>query len=110
MKVNLNKPNTHRDKKPTDLFGQLVRVRPYYQVPSRGHSLTPARSPFTFEGWVEEKLFGQMVIVRFTWETDSAPWRRTGAYHPRELHRAYGQCECPACAPMGDGIPHPRGA
>lgn len=109
MKVNLNKPNTHRGEKPADVVGRLVRVRPYYHVPSSRSSLTPARSPFAFEAHVLDTFGSDMVLVRFTWGSGDAPWKHEGAYYPDELHKVWRECQCPACS-YGDGIPHLRGA
>lgn len=99
-------PYTHQGDSPAELAGQLVRVRPYYSVPSGRSSLTPARSPYVFEARVIEEPFGaDMVTVEFTWGTES-PWVRRQAFYPRELHRT--DCGCAAC--KGDGIGKLSGA
>ncbi|MDP9611561.1 hypothetical protein [Streptomyces demainii] len=111
MKTSLHKPITHEGTKPADLVGLLVLVRPYYHVPDGRSSLRSVRSPYTFEARVIETFSDEMVKVRFTWASDSAPWRMEAIFYPRELHRTGGwfpMCRCPACA--GDGIHEERGA
>lgn len=111
MKINLCKPSTHEGDKPADLVGNAVRVRPYYHVPESRSSLQSVRSPYAFEARVIETFADEMVKVRFTWATDSAPWRTEAIFFPSELHRSGGWfpiCQCPACA--GDGIHEHRGA
>ncbi|MFE5853169.1 hypothetical protein ACFQ61_08105 [Streptomyces sp. NPDC056500] len=91
-------PVTHAEDSATTLaeHGSLVRVRPYYSVPDRPGGLTRARSPFTFEGRVVGISGQDMVVVKWTWETDSAPWRPTGAFKPEELHNVW-TCDCAGC-------------
>ncbi|MFM9540038.1 hypothetical protein [Streptomyces turgidiscabies] len=76
--------------------GTLVRVRPYYKVPDGRSSLTTVRSPWCYEAYVERVSCGGMVLVRFVWETEEAPWTRTGAFKLSELHRVH-ECECAGC-------------
>ncbi|MGI5196913.1 hypothetical protein ACQEVY_25300 [Streptomyces sp. CA-288835] len=100
-------PKTHEGDSPESLVGQLVNVRPYYSVPDRRNGLTRARSPFVFEARVTDVFLPDMVKVRYTWETDSAPWQLDAIFYPRELHQVH-YCECPAC--VGDGIQERNGA
>lgn len=108
MPVTLEKPRTHEGTAPADLVGSLVLVRPFYHTPGSRSSLKSTRSPFTYEARVIRTFATEMVTVQFTWDTDSAPWRREAVFHPYELHRTYGVCKCPACA--GDGIHKHNGA
>lgn len=111
IKVNLHRPNTHKGADASGLIGQLVKARPYYHVPSGPSSLTSARSPWAYEAQVvREGGLSDMVIVRFTWDTDSAPWPREQLFYVSELHRAYRACECPACSYLGSGIHEHSGA
>jgi hypothetical protein len=104
-------PKTYAHKKPEELVGESVLVRPYYHLPESRSSLTPARSPFTFEGRVVETFGQEMVLIQFGWATDSAPWNAKAAFYPRELHQTGGWfpiCDCAAC--KGPGIHDLRGA
>lgn len=94
----IGQPLTHAEDTAATLaeHGPLVRARPYYAVPDRPGGLTRARSPFTFEGRVVGMSGADMVVVKWTWETDSAPWRPTGAFKPEELHNVW-TCDCAAC-------------
>lgn len=102
-------PFTWEGTSPEDLVGKLVGVRPHYSVPSSRSSLTPARSPFTFEARVVEVFGSESVLVEFARGT-SVPWERRAMFHPHELHRAGRECACPACTAMGDGIHTLHGA
>lgn len=102
-------PVTWEGTAPADLVGRYVSVRPYYHVPTSRSSTSPARSPYTFEARVVEVL-ANMVVVEFTWVTDSAPWKPRAAFWPGELHQAHGACPCPACVSGGEGIDALRGA
>lgn len=103
----LTPPLTHAGLSPFTLMGELVRVRPWYHVPSGSLVLSPARSPWAFEGRVVN-AFTTTVMVRFTWDTTAAPWGAVGAYEPDELHHL--SCECPACLASGEGIHSLHGA
>ncbi|MGW1261251.1 hypothetical protein ACWD7Y_04720 [Streptomyces drozdowiczii] len=94
----IGQPVTHAEDTAATLaeHGSLVRARPYYAVPDRPGGLTRARSPFTFEGRIVGTSGPDMVVVKWTWETDSAPWRPTGAFKPEELHNVW-TCDCAAC-------------
>ncbi|MGW1180207.1 hypothetical protein [Streptomyces drozdowiczii] len=94
----IGQPVTHAEDTAATLaeHGSLVRARPYYAVPDRPGGLTRARSPFTFEGHIVGTSGADMVVVKWTWETDSAPWRPTGAFKPEELHNVW-TCDCAAC-------------
>ncbi|MFI0553448.1 hypothetical protein [Streptomyces scabiei] len=101
-------PVTHEGTAPADLVGRLVRVRPFYHVPESRSCLRSVRSEYTFEAHVIDTFASEMVRVRFDWASDSAPWNREAVFYPKELHLAYGQCQCAACA--GDGIQEHNGA
>jgi hypothetical protein len=87
------------------MVGRVVAVRPYFHVPSGPGSFTPERSAFAFRATVKETFGDEMVVLRFL--EDSGPWRREGAYYPRELHDV-SVCKCPACE--GGGISVHQGA
>ncbi|MFV0135556.1 hypothetical protein ACLGIH_20430 [Streptomyces sp. HMX87] len=94
----IGEPITHAGESPETLVEgrMLVRVRPFYKVPASQCSLTTARSPFTYEGYVVGVTAGSMVTVRMNAFQDCAPWPIEGAFDVSELHRAYS-CECAAC-------------
>ncbi|MEV5883070.1 hypothetical protein AB0L74_10185 [Streptomyces sp. NPDC052020] len=111
MPVILEKPRTHAGAIPASLIGLSVMARPFYHVPESRSSLRAVRSPFTFEARVIETFGDAMVVVEFTWDTASAPWKKRAIFYPRELHQTAGWfpvCMCPACA--GDGIHEHNGA
>ncbi|MGW6604848.1 hypothetical protein [Streptomyces sp. NPDC055036] len=105
----IGEPITHLEDSAATLAedGTLVRARPHFKVPASRSSLTTVRSAFTFEARVISTCGDDMVLVKWTWETDDAPWTRTGAFKPEELHNAHS-CECAAC--NGDGILESEGA
>lgn len=94
----IGKPVTHAEDAAETLAENrtLVRVRPFYKVPSGRGSLTTARSPFAFEGVVVGVLAGSMVTVRMQVFQDCAPWPVEGTFDVCELHKAH-YCECAAC-------------
>ncbi|MEV8399282.1 hypothetical protein [Streptomyces niveus] len=94
----IGEPVTHAEDSAATLaeHGTLVRARPHFKVPASRSSLTTVRSAFTFEARVISTCGDGLVLVKWTWETDDAPWSRTGAFKPEELHNAYS-CECAAC-------------
>lgn len=96
----IGEPTTHKGDSPESLIGRLVLVRPYYHVPNGRSSLKSVRSAYVFEAYVVEHFGDEMVKVRFTWETDSAPWNREAVFFPGELHRVH-ECECAACKGRG---------
>lgn len=105
MIVNLMKPETHRDTALMSLIGRTVRVRPYYHVPSEhGLGMVSMRAKCTYRARVVEPFGADMVILEFV--SDDGPWKKRGAYFPRELHRP--GCKCPGC--IGRGINKVRGA
>lgn len=105
MKVNLRKPDTHKDTPLMSLINRYVRVRPYFHTPSdSGSGMETNRAKCTYRAKVIEPFGPDMVIVEFV--SDDGPWKRQGAYHPRELHRP--GCGCVAC--VGRGINKLRGA
>ncbi len=105
----IGEPITHAKDSAATLAedGTLVRARPHFKVPDSRSSLMTVRSAFSFEARVIGACGDDMVFVLWTWETDDAPWTRTGAFKPEELHNAHS-CECAAC--KGDGIREFEGA
>lgn len=97
----IGEPVTYKEDSPASLIGRLVNVRPFYHAPTERGRLSSVRSPFVFEAHVSEESGTDMVKVRFTWASDSAPWPREAVFYPRELHKVLS-CECAAC--VGDGI------
>ncbi|MFC8428571.1 hypothetical protein [Streptomyces sp. NPDC057253] len=91
-------PVTHDDDSRESLVGRVVAVRPYYHEPSGPGSFRSKRSPFTARAEVKETFGDEMVVLRFL--DDAGPWRREGAYFPRELHNVQA-CKCPACTSGG---------
>lgn len=104
--VSLGKPDTFRDFAPAALVGHMVRVRPYYHVPTGPYSMKSVRAPWTFEAQVIE-AHAQMVKVQFRW-VEASPWKSECVFYPNELHRP--RCECPACKVGGAGISEHYGA
>jgi len=49
-----------------------------------------------------------MVLVKYTWETEDAPWTPTGAFKVSELRKVH-ECECAGCCGK-DGINEFEGA
>lgn len=88
--------------------GSLVRVRPHYKVPDGRSSLKTVRSPWCYEAVVVRVACGDMVLVKYTWETDDTPWTSTGAFKVSELHKVH-ECECAGCCGK-DGITEFGGA
>jgi hypothetical protein len=96
----ISEPITHQGTDPESLIGRLVMVRPFYRVPNGRSSLKSVRSAYAFEAHVIERFGDEMVKVRFSWVSDSIPWKREAAFYPRERHQA-GVCECSACKGRG---------
>ncbi|MFE0133315.1 hypothetical protein ACFWY6_17355 [Streptomyces sp. NPDC059037] len=106
----IGSPVTHAADTPETLAenGTLVRVRPHYKVPDGRSSLKAVRSPWCYEAYVVRVSCGDMVLVKYTWETDDTPWTSAGAFKVSELHKVR-ECECPACCGK-DGITEFEGA
>ncbi|MEV8601858.1 hypothetical protein AB0465_18490 [Streptomyces griseoviridis] len=106
----IGEPITHaKDSAETLAASQpLVRVRPHYKVPDGRSSLKTVRSPWCYEATVIRVSCGDMVLVKYTWETDDTPWTSTGAFKVSELHKVH-ECECAACCGK-DGITEFEGA
>jgi hypothetical protein len=114
-------PLTHAGADPAALIGTIVRVRPYYLVPTgNGASMRSVRSPYARCAHVVA-LYGtpgdadSMVIIEFRGD-QRGPWGEVrtededrAAYHVAHLHRA-DACNCPACTPGGPGIHATYGA
>lgn len=104
-------PVTHAGDTPGSLVGRLVGVRPFYHVPwGSGGSMKSVRSRFTVEARVTATFATELVVVRIVGDDADAPWQRDQYFFPRELHREYGKCPCPACVPGGAGIREYGGA
>ncbi|MEU0214056.1 hypothetical protein ABZ281_02670 [Streptomyces sp. NPDC006265] len=106
----IGQPITHAADTPERLAerGELVRVRPHYKVPDGRSSLITVRSPWCYEAVVVRESCGDMVVVKYTWETDDTPWTSTGAFKVSELHKVH-ECECAGCCGK-DGIQEFDGA
>lgn len=105
MRVNLCKPDTHKGKRPAELIGGWVKVRPFYHVPDDvGSGFTSVRSKCTYRATVVAALGDDSVIVEMV--SSDGPWKRKASYFPHELHK--GSCRCTAC--IGRGINKPHGA
>lgn len=105
MIVSLRKPETHANTALMGLMNKTVKVRPYFHTPSdTGSGMESNRAKCTYRARVVETFGPDMVIVEFV--ADDGPWKKRGAYFPRELHRP--PCACPAC--VGRGINNLRGA
>ncbi|MFD4475965.1 hypothetical protein ACFWPU_07600 [Streptomyces sp. NPDC058471] len=106
----IGEPITHAEDSAEMLAenGTLVRVRPHYKVPDGRFSLKAVRSPWCYEAYVVRVSCGDMVLVKYTWETDDTPWTSAGAFKVSELHKVC-ECECPACCGK-DGITEFEGA
>lgn len=106
----IGEPITHAEDSAETLaeYGQLVRVRPHYKVPDGRSSLTTVRSPWCYEARVVRVSCGDMVLVKYAWESGDTPWTSTGAFKVSELHKVH-ECECAGCCGK-DGIQEFEGA
>lgn len=106
----IGEPITHAEDSAETLAANqpLVRVRPHYKVPDGRSSLKTVRSPWCYEAVVVRVVCGDMVLVKYTWETDDTPWTGTGAFKVSELHKVH-ECECAGCCGK-DGITEFDGA
>ncbi|MFE6939574.1 hypothetical protein [Streptomyces chartreusis] len=106
----IGKPITHAEDSAETLAerGELVRVRPHYKVPDGRSSLTTVRSPWCYEARVVRVSCGDMVLVKYRWQPEDAPWTSTGAFRVSELHKVH-ECECAGCCGK-DGIQEFEGA